>query len=109
MPRFLTQFAYTHEAWQAMVKNPMDREAAFRGLVEQMGGTFVSLDYCFGDYDGVVIYEAPDSKIALSMVLAVITPGHLKATKTTELFTMKEMTDALKTAGGQHYSAPRQQ
>ena len=109
MPRFLTQFAYTREAWQAMVNSPMDREAAFRGLVEQMGGSFVSLDYCFGEYDGVVVFDAPDSRAALSMVLAVITPGHLKETKTTELFTMQEMTDALKTAGKEHYSAPGRQ
>jgi uncharacterized protein with GYD domain len=107
MPRFLTQFTYTPEAWQALVKNPMDREAAFRGLIEQMGGTFISLEYCFGDYDGVAIFEAPDSKRALSMVLAVIAPGHLKTTKTTELFTMQEMTGALQAAGGEHYSAPQ--
>jgi uncharacterized protein with GYD domain len=106
MPRYLTQFAYTREAWQAMVKNPTDREAAFRGLVEGMGGTFISLDYCFGDYDGVVIYEAPASGSALPIVLATIMPGHLKATKTTELFSMQEMTDALKTAGAEHYSSP---
>ncbi|HZU11607.1 MAG TPA: GYD domain-containing protein [Chloroflexota bacterium] len=106
MSRFLIQFAYTPEAWQAMVKNPTDREAAFRGLAEQMGATFISLDYCFGDYDGVVIFEAPDSKTALSIVLAAVTPGHLKATRTTELFTMQEMTDALKKAGGVHYPAP---
>src|SRR5579872_353501 len=106
MPRFLTQFAYTREAWQALVKNPMDREAAFRRLVEQMGGTFTSLDYCFGDYDGVVIFEPPNSEAALSMVLAVITPGHLRATKTTELFTMREMTGALKVASGVHYPGP---
>lgn len=107
MPRFLTQFAYTAEAWQALVKNPVDREAAFRGLVEQMGGTFISLDYCFGDYDGMATFEAPDSVTAVSIALAVITPGHIKATKTTELFTMQEMTGALNTAGGVHYSAPR--
>ncbi len=107
MPRFLTQFAYTPEAWQALVKNPMDREAAFRGLVEQTGGTVTSFDYCFGDYDGVVIIEAPDSKTALSIVLAAITPGHLKATKTTELFSMQELTGAVKTAGGVHYPGPQ--
>lgn len=107
MPRFLIQFAYTPEAWQALVKKPMDREAAFRGLAEQMGATFTSLDYCFGDYDGVVIFEAPDSKTALSIVLAAITPGHLKTTKTTELFTMQELTEALQTAGGVHYPGPQ--
>lgn len=86
----------------------MDREAAFRGLVEQMGGTFISLDYCFGDYDGVVIVEAPDSRAALSMVLAAMTPGHLKVTTTTELFTMQELTSALQVAGKVHYPGLQQ-
>jgi uncharacterized protein with GYD domain len=108
MPRFLLQFAYTPQAWQSLVKNPMDRAAAFRGLIEQMGGTFISLNYCFGDYDGVAIIEAPDSRAALSMVLAAVTPGHLKATKTTELFTMQDLTGALQTAGGVHYPGPQQ-
>lgn len=107
MPRFMIQFAYTPEAWQALVKNPMDREAAIRTLVEQMGGTFTSLDYCFGEYDGLVIFEAPDSSTALSTVLAAITPGHLKSTKTTELFSMREMTGALQKAGGVTYSGPQ--
>lgn len=107
MPRFLFQFAYTPEAWQALVKNPMDREAAFRGLAEQMGGTLISLDYCFGDYDGVGIFEAPDSKTALSILLAAITPGHLKVTKTTELFSMQDLMGALKMAGGVHYPGPQ--
>jgi len=80
MPRFLTQFAYTREAWQALVKNPMDREAAFRRLVEQMGGTFISLDYCFGDYDGVAIFEAPDSRTALATAIAAVAENAGKTT-----------------------------
>jgi len=107
MARYMLQFAYTPEAWQALVKNPMDREAAFRGLAEQMGATFISLDYCFGDYDGIAVVEAPDSKTALAIVLAAITPGHLKATRTTELFTMQEVTGALQAAGGVHYPGPQ--
>ena len=107
MSRFMLQFAYTPGARHAMVKNPMDREAAFRSLAENMGVTFISLDYSFGDYDGVVIIESPDSRTALSIVLAGITPGHLKSTKTTELFTVQEMTGALQLAGAVHYPGPQ--
>ena len=109
MPRYLFQASYTPDSWATQVKSQPDPVERVRPLVESCGGRLDSFFYCFGDYDGVVIYEAPDSNAALSMVLAVITPGHLRATKTTELFTMQEMTDALKTAGGQHYSAPGQQ
>jgi uncharacterized protein with GYD domain len=56
----MTQFAYTSEAWKALVKNPEDRGRVFSELVEKMGGRLIALYYCMGEYDGLVIYEAPD-------------------------------------------------
>jgi uncharacterized protein with GYD domain len=61
MPLYMTQFAYTPEAWKALVKNPEDRGKVFGELVEKMGGSFISMYYCMGEYDGLVIYEAPTS------------------------------------------------
>ena len=107
MPRYMIQFSYTPEAWTALVRNPADRTSGFRGLVEKLGGRFISLDYCFGDYDGIAIFEAPDSSTATSVVLAAMTPGHLKATRTTELFTPQEMVKSLRTAGSTTYEGPR--
>ena len=37
-----------------------------------MVGSVVSLHYSFGDYDGVIMLEAPDEKAAASMVLAAV-------------------------------------
>ena len=31
-----------------------------RALVERLGGRFLNLYYSFGEYDGLVIFEAPD-------------------------------------------------
>ena len=60
MPLYMTQFAYTPEAWATLTKKPENREEVFRTLMQQLGGRLVSLYYCFGDYDGVIIFEAPE-------------------------------------------------
>ncbi len=52
MPLYMTQFAYTSEAWKALVKKPEDRGKVFGELVEKMGGRLVSMYYCMGEYDG---------------------------------------------------------
>ena len=63
MPLYMTQFAYTSEAWKALVKKPEDRGKVFGELIEKMGGSLVSMYYCMGEYDGMVIYEAPDETL----------------------------------------------
>ena len=109
MPFYLWQFAYTPEAWAALTKNPTDRTEGAEGartLVEHMGGRLVGLYYCYGEYDGVILLEAPDDTTATAIVLATITAGHIKATKTTKLFTPEEMMEAMRKAGGASYQAP---
>ena len=55
-----------------------------------MVGSVVSLHYSFGDYDGVIMLEAPDEKAAASMVLAAVSAGHLESIKTTTLLTVED-------------------
>ncbi len=106
MALYMTQFAYTPQAWTALTKKPEDRGAAFGQLVEKFGGKLHNIYYCFGEYDGVLIYEAPDNETATAAIIAAVTPGHLKATKTTVLFTMADEMRILERAGGATYAAP---
>ncbi len=106
MALYMTQFAYTAEAWAALAKKPEDRGEAFAALVEKMGGKFREIYYCFGEYDGLVIYEAPDNATASAIIVAATAPGHLKATKTTPLFTMSDTMALLRKAGGMTYRGP---
>lgn len=47
--------------------------------------------YCFGDYDRVVIFEAPDDTTVLAgAIVAFAAPGHVTAIKTTRFFTVQE-------------------
>jgi uncharacterized protein with GYD domain len=108
MPRFLLQAAYTPQAWAALTRNPENRAQGLGRLVENLGGRLVSLDYCFGEYDVVVIIDAPDETTAAAVSLAVTSPGHLKAVKTTPLLSVEQAMEAMRKAGSQTYRAPGQ-
>lgn len=106
MPLYMTQFSYTPEAWGALLRNPEDRSAAMKALGDQLGSKLVALYYSFGDYDGVIINEAPDDVTAAAVILAAISPGHVKTTKTTRLLTVEEAMEAMRKAGSVTYHAP---
>jgi uncharacterized protein with GYD domain len=107
MPHYMTQFAYTSDAWAALAKNPQNREEVLRALVEKLGGRLLTFYYAFGEYDGVFITEMPDETTVTAAVLAAISPGHVKAIKTTVLLTTEQTLEAMRKAGTQSYQAPR--
>ena len=59
MPLYMSQVGYTSEAVAALTRNPEERADVFERLLEGMGGRLLSFYYSFGEYDVVVIYEAP--------------------------------------------------
>lgn len=107
MPLYMTQAAYTPEAWRALVRTPEDREAAVRELAERMGARVVAYYNSFGEYDVVVIVEAPDEVTATALVLAALSAGHLRASRTTPLLTTAQAMEAMRRAGQQAYRAPQ--
>ena len=106
MPLYLTQFSYTPETWAALAQHPENRAVAVRTAAEQFGCRLVFFAYAFGEYDGVAIFEAPDEAAVTTLLLAAITTGSYKASKTTVLVTADAMVDILRTAGGQAFRAP---
>ncbi len=108
MPLYMSQFAYTSEAWAALTQNPEDRSEAVRGLAEAMGGRLVSFYNSFGEYDGVIIFEAPDEGTAAAVLMAAITPGHIKALKTTGLLSAEQGVEAMRRAGETTFRRPGQ-
>jgi uncharacterized protein with GYD domain len=106
MALYMVQFAYTPEAWAALTKKPQDRSVPFKDLVQKLGGRLVGLYYSFGEYDGVVLAEIPDDTAAIATSLAAVTPGHVKAIKTTKLFTVEETIQAMRKAGNIAFHGP---
>jgi uncharacterized protein with GYD domain len=103
----MAQFAYTSQAWAQLTKNPEDRSPLIKQLCEKLGCRFEGLFYCFGEYDGFFLLDAPDEATVASVALAAIVPGHLKATKITTLLRPAALVDAMKKAGGASYRGPK--
>ena len=100
MPLYKLEFAYTPEIWSALIKAPEDRTEAIRTAVERGGGRFIGLYYTFGETDGFVLFEAPDSVTAASFAMAVAASGAGKTIRTTEIFTAENAVEAMRRAGG---------
>jgi len=107
MALYMTQFAYTAEAWAALAKNPVDRSSTLGALFDGVGGKLIELYYCLGEYDGVVISEAPDTTSVAAALIAAVGAGHIKAIKTTALLSTDEMVAALKKSASLSYGAPK--
>ena len=91
-----------------MVQNPEDRGEAIRGLAEAMGGRLIAFYNSFGEYDRLIIFEAPDEGTAAATHMAAIKPGHLKSLKTTQLLSAEEGVEAMRRAGEATYRRPGQ-
>ena len=107
MPFFLIQGSYSSQATAAMIKNPQDRAAAVRPMIERMGGKLHGLWLAFGEYDVVAITEVPDNATAAALAMAIGASGALSAFRSTALITVAEATEAMKKAGGAGYQPPR--
>ncbi len=103
MPLYLTQVAYTPEAWKALVKNPQNRIEAIRPAIEKLGGKVVSGYLAFGDFDAVAIVDMPDHVAAAAFAMSFAAGGACRSVKTTPLLTTAEGVEALKQAGRSGY------
>ena len=106
MAFYMVQGTYTAEAIATMAKNPQDRSVPVRELMQKLGGRMISLYFCFGEYDIVVLGELPDDSTATAVALAAVSAGHLKAYKTTKLFTVEETMEAMRKAGSLAFQGP---
>ena len=106
MAYYMIQTAFTPEAWATMLKSPQNRAEQVRPMIEKLGGKLEGYWSCFGDYDTVLIVQAPDNIGAAALSLAAAGGGALRTAKTTPLMTMDETIEALKRAGKAGYKTP---
>jgi uncharacterized protein with GYD domain len=107
MPVYLYQVAYTAESLAAQIKDPQDRIEVVRPMLEAAGGKLLASGYPFGEYDGLLVFEAPDDTTAASIALVVGAGGAVKAAKTTRLLTGQEWIESLQKAQGLQYRPAR--
>ncbi len=106
MPLYMYQASYTSEAWKTQIQNPQNRLEQLRPMVEANGGKILGFYYAFGEYDVVVIIEAPDNVSISALAIAIAGSGALKDGKTTVLMSAEEGLEAMRRAGGTGYRPP---
>lgn len=84
MPSYVMLANWTDQGARQVKDSPRRLDAAKRALVE-MGGEFKSLYMMLGEYDLIVIYEAPDDAVAARFTLLLAQLGSVR-TKTLKAF-----------------------
>ena len=107
MALYLYQAAYTAESVAAQIKEPQDRIKAVTPALEALGAKIVAGGYPFGEYDVLVIFDAPDDTTAASVALAVAAGGATRSAKTTRLLSGPEWIESLRKAQGSQYQPAR--
>jgi uncharacterized protein with GYD domain len=70
MPIFITQGRCTREVIKGMVVKPEDGAEAISRLLSKAGGRLVSYYLTFGEYDFLVVCEAPGATQMAAVLLA---------------------------------------
>ena len=95
MPKYLIQATYTAEGLRGVIKETASgRRAAVTRMIEAAGGKVEGFYYSLGDYDAVLIVNAPDTITGTALSLAASASG-LVRTNTTSLLTVEEMDQAI--------------
>lgn len=90
MPIYITQGRYTREAIKGMIVKPEDRADAVSRLLSKAGGRLIGHYLTFGEYDFLVICEAPSETQMAAVLLAVGSGGGVTDLRTTVAMTSVE-------------------
>lgn len=84
MTRYLSLLTFTDQG-MAQVQHSPERAAAFRASVEGAGGKVIFQYWAIGEFDGCVVFEAPDAATAAAQLIALGKLGNVR-TRTLQVF-----------------------
>jgi uncharacterized protein with GYD domain len=96
MALYMYQASYTAKSMAAQLKEPEDPVEAIRSALDDVGAELVVTGFPFGEYDVLVVYEAPDDVTAASVAMAVAAGGEVRSAKTTRLLSGQEWLESLR-------------
>ena len=88
MSQYILLISWTQQGI-SKIKESSDRYNSFKASLEKAGGKLIGAYYTFGEYDLVIIIEAPNDKVVMSLMLKVGSYGNVR-TKTMKAFTAEE-------------------
>lgn len=102
--KYLVLFGLTDETIKRFVATPSDRAAVMRGVAGSVG-SFESYYWMFGRYDGIGVFELPDSRTMAALSPAT-SSGVFTHFETHELIQAGDLTAIAERAKGITYQPP---
>ena len=94
MPAYVSLFNWTEQGIKN-AKLTTDRAKAARAMWEKAGARWIGIWWTQGQYDGVIIHEAPDDGTATRLLISLAQAGNIR-TITLPAFSEEEMAGFLK-------------
>lgn len=88
MPTYISLVTLTEQGLKE-IKNAPERLRAFDVAAREAGAQLIGFYLVMGQYDYVVITDAPDDQTAARLILSTIAPGSVR-TQTMRAFTREE-------------------
>lgn len=88
MPNYIILFNWTDQGIRN-VKDVPKRIESFKSELEKVGAKFINEYFTLGEYDGIVIVEAPEDKAIMKVLLSTGSLGNVR-TRTLKAFTYNE-------------------
>jgi uncharacterized protein with GYD domain len=95
MPTYISLVNLTEQGVRE-VKNAPERLQAFDKAAQEVGGSLIGFYLVLGQYDYVVITEAPDDQTAARLILGTIAEGSVR-TQTMRAFPREEFEQIART------------
>lgn len=89
MPRYVTLLNWTDQGI-GNVKQAIERLHASDEAIQRVGGKLLSVNYTMGQYDLVVVAEAPDDETAMTFLVEIAGRGNVRS-ETLKAFSPDEM------------------
>ena len=98
MPTYIAQGRFSLGAVQGMMASPEDRSKAVGSLFKEAGGKLIGWYLTFGEYDWMIIAEAPNEMAMAAASIAASAGGGVSNIKTTVAFNGPEAAKAFQAA-----------
>jgi uncharacterized protein with GYD domain len=99
MAIFITQARFARDGLKGMIAAPEDASETVGRLIAQVGGKLIACYLTSGDYDILLIFEAPSYEDAVSALIVAAAENGVADLKTVTALTSSEIKNALVKAG----------
>ena len=98
MATFITTVKFTQQGVKGIGESTK-RSSAFKAAAKKMGVKVSNIYWTLGEYDGFLIFDAPDDETATSAILRLASQGNVHTT-TLRAFSSAEMDNIIAKANG---------